>query len=176
MTTGFQEKIVDIEEKANDILERYHPQIIPIDPLEIANAEGIEVISVEFTEEEISGLIDIDGMEKTIFVNHFHHPVRKRFTIAHELGHYFLHLQGIRDGVYVDNSINESFFRKEVYGDTDKQKEREANQFAASLLMPKNWVEAKWKETYDIGEMAKLFNVSSSAMGYRLINLGIIQA
>jgi hypothetical protein len=58
-----------------------------------------------------------------------HHP-RTRFSIAHELGHYFIepHHQNLRRGGKPHPSSSE--FR------TDVQMEREADAFAASLLLP----------------------------------------
>ena len=58
-----------------------------------------------------------------------HHP-RTRFSISHELGHFFIdhHHQSLRRGARPHRSLNE--FR------SARQIEREADAFAASLLMP----------------------------------------
>ena len=52
--------------------------------------------------------------------------------------------------------------------------EREANRFAAELLMPEDLVRAKAARLGpDRGVMAELFQVSAPAMGWRLFNLGL---
>lgn len=88
---------------------------------------------------------------------------RDRFTIAHELGHYFLHyLQPERQGPmsYGRGSRN--------------QAETQANYFAASLLMP----EARFRAAYERlqGDMWKIgdsFGVSPQAAGVRAQVLGL---
>jgi Zn-dependent peptidase ImmA (M78 family) len=60
--------------------------------------------------------------------------------------------------------------------------EREANQFAAALLMPEEWVCREFeKQPFDLGDdealsaMCKRFGVSSQAMSFRLVNLGLLK-
>jgi hypothetical protein len=55
-------------------------------------------------------------------------PGRTRFTVAHECGHYFLHRQKYPAGIHSDEAG--------VDGRAKIQIEREANDFASSLLMP----------------------------------------
>jgi Zn-dependent peptidase ImmA (M78 family) len=59
--------------------------------------------------------------------------------------------------------------------------EREANAFAASILMPEKILIDEIKNQHidlsddnNIQELAKLFNVSVSAMTFRLINLKLL--
>ena len=54
------------------------------------------------------------------------------------------------------------------------QVEKEANNFAASLIMPEALVRRAWDTVKDIEECAKIFNVSVSAMSIRLTRLGLI--
>lgn len=68
----------------------------------------------------------------------------------------------------------------EAAGFADRREEREANQFAAALLMPAEQVIDSWYETdgsaneATIRKIAVRFEVSSLAMKYRLLNLGLI--
>jgi Zn-dependent peptidase ImmA (M78 family) len=99
----------------------------------------------------------------TIGVNLQHHRNRQRYTLAHELGHYMLHKEKNID------IVDTTFFRNQ---ETDSI-EYMANEFAAKLLMP----EDKLKEQIDqgiknIGELAERFEVSASAMKYRIVSLG----
>ena len=83
-------------------------------------------------------------------------PLRDRFTIAHELGHYFLHArQGDRPIVA----------NREC---TNKRAEWEANWFAAALLMPESDVKSAWNNTADVDYIASRFGVSRAAATVRL--------
>lgn len=85
---------------------------------------------------------------------------RKRFTMAHELGHYFLHSR--------QGAVSLKAFRLGT-----SLAEQEANFFAANLLMPeeefkKRWNSSKSKvEAFRIAEMASLFHVSTAAAAAR---------
>lgn len=110
---------------------------------------------------------------------------RRRFTLAHEIGHYCLHSAKSKNG-FVDSQKTMS--RTESYWDSY---ESEANNFAAQLLMPKSLIidegqtiiDAYKRKTGENGiqvhifieAMADKFEVSSKAMEYRLKNLGIIK-
>jgi hypothetical protein len=86
---------------------------------------------------------------------------RERFTIAHELGHYFLHFP--RCGAAM---------AAKRYG--SDRVEWEANWFAAGLLMPSAQFREAW-QTYagDIGKVAALFGVSPRAATIQARNLGL---
>lgn len=119
--------------------------------------------------------------EPLIGYNQTESEVRQRFTIAHELGHLFLHNNGVLDGVYVDRSAEYTIeFRNEVSSSGEVRKEREANAFAAALLMPKSLLLEEIEQHHlnladddSLIVLAKKFNVSVSAMAYRLLNLGL---
>ena len=49
--------------------------------------------------------------------------------------------------------------------------EKEANEFAAELLMPENLVKEKWYECKSVYKMAKYFGVSEIAMSIRAGNV-----
>src|SRR6185312_1358666 len=106
---------------------------------------------------------------------------RRRFTLAHEIGHYCLHLNDVTRE-FVDN--RKTMSRSSSYWD---KYEAEANNFAAQLLMPKNLVldvgssiisqyAEEGQDNPDVKNfihaMAAKLNVSSPAMEYRLISLG----
>ena len=71
-------------------------------------------------------------------------------------------------------------FRDNTSSTGEYLKEREANSFAAALLMPRKSVEEKAAEyNTEIAEdliyaLARDFNVSNQAMQIRLANLGIV--
>lgn len=92
---------------------------------------------------------------------------RKLFTIAHELGH--LLLPGHEDsGVCVSDAI-------ENWSGDLRAKEREANAFAAELLMPAAAIARQVGQREPslglIDEIAKSFKTSLTASGYRFAGL-----
>jgi len=53
------------------------------------------------------------------------------------------------------------------------QSERGANDFAAELLMPSDFVRPAFEKSPSVSALAPTFEVSELAMGYRLLNLGL---
>jgi Zn-dependent peptidase ImmA (M78 family) len=101
---------------------------------------------------------------------------RKRFTIAHELGHLFIHMGYMTDNELWDsfNEYNDSVYYR--YGHSIE--EREANAFAAAFLMPKEeFIIECYKhyngENFDIAQISNVFNVSEEAAFIRGQRLGI---
>lgn len=118
---------------------------------------------------------------------------RRRFTAAHELGHYLLHflprLQAARDGeAYLVQDDSGDTVREEAKPDGDKalslsEMEQQANRFAAELLMPESicrmatdMYTARFRTTPRFLEhhLARDMLVSREAMRWRMRNLGLI--
>ena len=105
-------------------------------------------------------------VEWGIFVNPNARAERRRFTVAHELGHFVLH----RSAQPLFNCDKES-----VHSgiDTLKKIEREADDFASNLLMPGDIlhkrIDGKRIDFHLLGDLAKEFGVSLEAMCIRLI-------
>ncbi|EGQ8008887.1 TPA: ImmA/IrrE family metallo-endopeptidase [Vibrio parahaemolyticus] len=116
---------------------------------------GIQYLPLE---NNISGRLHHDGNRWVINVNSLHHPRRQRFTIAHELGHYFLHRssqQGYEDA---------TFHRGRAYS----EKELEADNFAGALLMPKDEFKDYVRNSSNrIDDIAEYFGTSSVAIKKR---------
>ena len=96
-------------------------------------------------------------------------PLRRfRFTIAHELGHWVCHVLGA-------DRPEPAFCRaKDLAEDADRGVEREANVFAAELLMPEPAVRSAWVELAEIATCAARFDVSPTAMQWRLYGFGLV--
>ena len=165
----------EIELEAERLLDRFGLASEPVDPITVANDLGLKVFNAAFPEEGIHGLIAKRPAVTTIYVNVNDKPARKRFTVAHELGHFVLHLAA-GEGEFIDN---EDTFRTpqdpDSPWDDDRRKEWEANVFASALLMPAALIRQKWVEIEDIDGMASLFQVSRQAMAIRLSSLGLIE-
>lgn len=102
-----------------------------------------------------------------IRVNRHEHKNRQRFTLAHELAHYFLHRDDIGAGLQ-DNALYRSHL-------SDKR-EAEANRLAADILMPWTVIEEKLKQykhlpiSERIDMIANDLGVSTTALNIRLGN------
>lgn len=143
----------------------------------IADFLGLAIVE-ESLDRNISGLVlRSDDEGAAIGVNAAHPWVRQRFTVAHELGHFMLHPGRplILDHVRLNLRDNVSSLG------TDRE-EREANAFAAELLMLRAEVVAEVRRVLDRGEvpsgrfvseLAAGFDVSEQAMEIRLVNLGV---
>lgn len=173
-----------IENQVEHVLEQNMIFEAPVAVEVIAGNEGIKVSYEDFDNvDNISGMLYRDEKQAAIAINSGHHSNRQRFSIAHELGHYFLHTGEL----FVDriDRVNATrHFRNERSSLAVDRKEIEANTFAANLLMPKSFVHAEISKILEekpsitgdelIDKMSVLFEVSSAAMTYRLENLGIL--
>lgn len=118
-----------------------------------------------------AGSHDFDS--SLITVNEFDPVYRQRFTIAHEIGHNVYNHSGVRNRI-----TNDQNFDDEDKSYVDVLIERQANDFASKLLMPKQLLLDVKKHLEDMNEirnkkqeitkLAEKFNVSYIAMEYRL--------
>lgn len=98
-----------------------------------------------------------------IAISPFQSEQRKSFTIAHELGHLFLHM-GFGTDINLWKQQNQAVYRR--FGTTEQ--EYQANEFAASLLMPENQYKQvldrfTQNDCVDMSKVAEYFKVSISA-------------
>ena len=174
------------EAKAQEMLEKANAMTRPVDLKPILDKLKLE-LRLNPMADVYSGYLAID--KRVIVINRSHSPVRRRFTIAHEIGHYDLHRRK-RDvaEVFVDRTDyfrdeqEEVYFRSSQFGAADLRMEVEANAYAAGLLMPEKLLEQYLEQNAGkidltkpegIKRIAQAFNVSRLAMGYRLSNLGL---
>jgi Zn-dependent peptidase ImmA (M78 family) len=153
----------------NTVWARHEPDdLIPVDPVYIAEALGINVFVADL-EHDVSGmLMKAPGEDAVIYLKRGHSRNRQRFTCAHELGHY---VRATDNGNPETLSIVEHRSLLAQAG-TDTE-EIYANKFAAALLMPAHIVRARWAAVAQPASLAAEFGVSTDAMNYRLINLGL---
>jgi len=93
---------------------------------------------------------------------------QKKFTIAHELGHFFN--SGKKNGSYFCSGLDIRGIKQDITAEVD------ANDFAAELLMPEDWF-VRFTKGRMIGkkllsEIAEYFNISLSAAALRYAEIG----
>lgn len=169
-----------IKKEADAILLKWGVNSLPIKIEDLAKRSGVQVSPYNF-EEEISGVLVIQNGEGVIGYNQSESRVRRRFTIAHELGHYILHRE--QSSMFMDKGFN-AIFRSVNSGLSEATQilEREANTFAAYILMPDHLLKHEINQIgFDLGSedeiknLAKIFDVSSQAMYYRILNSGLLK-
>lgn len=142
---------------------REHQNKLPVPVVKIANALGVKVFTVPNWPSDLSGMVrknEASAGGFDIFVNDAHPPVRRRFTIAHEIAHIVLHPHLIGDGI-TDDALLRSGLSNTV--------EAQANKLAADILMPRHKLDEMMRQgVTGVKELASQFNVSEQAMAIRL--------
>ena len=149
--------------RAHELRESYHAVFggnelpVPVESI----AEDLLGLAVEVRDD-----LPVSGMllpsERRIVVRSDESDPRRRFTIAHELGHWVCQCQ--------EGEMRPVYCRAEEIGVDPEAKalEREANIFAANLVMPESAVRSAAGRNH--------FGVSEEAFAWRLYNLGLTEA
>lgn len=110
--------------------------------------------------EKVSGILvrcrEVDADYTVIGFNENHHWHRRRFTIAHEIGH--LLLGHVCTGVQESKSHNE----------------KEADTFAGELLIPTALIKKDYAKHADLKKLSELYRVSPTAMTIKLMEARVI--
>jgi len=156
-----------------ELLQKYRVRGPAVPVENIAHEEGASIVIRQFNN-EISGLLLRQNGFSIIAVEKKQPPTRRRFTIAHELGHMMLH-EGKE--VRVDTAFRVNL-RSPESSTAEDVEEIESNAFAASLLMPESFLKNDLSGfVFDIDDeahiqsLAKRYQVSTQAMTLRLVNL-----
>ncbi len=162
--------LLEAEAEAERVIRQFGITSLPVCPFTIAQKSDISVHSRDSTEPGVSGFLMRVGSAFAIFhASHIANEGFIRFTIAHELGHFFLpgHPELLfpnGDGIHQSRSGFISHVKEE----------RQADQFAASLLMPRALV----KKAIDragtgftaIESLAELCKTSITSTAIRYVN------
>lgn len=114
----------------------------------------LAVIKTDFGK-KISGILVMVGNQPTIGFNENDCWYRRRFTIGHEIGHL---LMGHTCEGSASNNIHE----------------QEANQFAAELLVPLEFIKKDFLKTKNIPDLSKKYAVSQEALCRHMIECNLI--
>jgi Zn-dependent peptidase ImmA (M78 family) len=197
--------LLAVENIAQDVLRKLSYDLdslkLPIDIEKIIAIYSIPVIEKELTQ-GLSGavIINENSNKAGIVINKIEHYNRKRFTLAHELGHFISYTRQNKTGIFQDyfecsdllSGFVENKYDKNLSIAGRPQQPRNdiskigkdleeifANRFAAAVLMPKNLVELElhrmqnFEDNFErnIQKIAKKFGVSETAMRFRLLNI-----
>jgi len=132
MTRITRSRQLAIKKKAREVARETGFLELPVDPAIIAEKKDITLQGWEASKPGLSGFLMIQGGQVGIgYSTAIQNNGFKNFTIAHELGHY--HLEGHIDFLIKEDSP--CHFSKSGFV-SDLKHEREADLFAAELLMP----------------------------------------
>ncbi len=154
-----------IDAEINNYADNIRNSLCSSIPINVFTICGNLNICIQEENIKSEGYLICENGKSTIIVKKSSDYHRKTFSIAHELGHFFLpeHSKSIFGCTYEDMSFK-----------TKKGLEIEANKFASQLLMPKQFIKEEIKGDIDLNficEEATKFNVSLSAMAIRLTQL-----
>lgn len=117
---------------AEQVIRDRNITVLPVDPFAIARDLGIDVMAKPAMSAGVSGsLLRVGNSFAIAYATHISNTGFQRFSISHELGHYFL--PGHIDAVFVDGDLHES---RAGFASGNRY-ELEADHFAAALLMPR---------------------------------------
>lgn len=170
--------------RSKEILAKLNYTVAPFDPFEIAKRMGVRVV-MDLDWQKIrdikDGQISIQDGEPIIWINPLRPENRRKFTLAHELGHL---VYDVLPNIEKYQDPNNNSFKEHYRNENTSPKETRANKFAGGLLMPifaiheavdkiHNEDAGADKDKY-IDGLASIFEVSRQAMIVRLKSLGII--
>lgn len=137
----------------------------PVDPVFIAQQLDMKVYEMALDAEVSGAIVKERGKAPVIVVSNSDSNTRKRFSVAHEIGHYVLQLSS-SEGNY--DEYEHVDFRDNCSRNKTNKIEVFCNYFAAYLLMPTEEVHRLARQNKNIYEMSSYFDVSGEAMKHRL--------
>ncbi len=166
---NFKLRPLDPEDYTPEEIARYTRKLLNIDAYEpiidifnLLECSGIVVVEMDNVSEKFDGVSFFsDKGTPMIIINKSFPNDRKRFTLAHELGHILMHISG-------------DFPTPEHR--TEKQKENEANRFASEFLMPENAIKNSLRGLglYDLAPLKKRWRTSKASIIMRAKDLKCI--
>ncbi len=159
-------KPAEIDARAEQLLVRIFGSLgsvrLPVDMNKVASICNLTIRQGDFADDDVEGALD--RSKRVIFLDRNISPADKRFVAAHEVAHLNLH----------DNVNTDLFHRSLLDHPGQNDREDQANQFAAALLIPRKPLEMFWKTNKDIDILAHIFGVSENIMRSRLERLKLL--
>ncbi|MBE0446676.1 MAG: ImmA/IrrE family metallo-endopeptidase [Actinobacteria bacterium] len=144
--------------QAYNIIEEFRITDPPVDVREIAKRLGIEIIEIS-TDSWFYGMLTRYDESLYMVINKMMPETRKRFAIAHEIGHYQLHSHDLS---YQQSPIKEHYHR-------------EADVFALELCIPTPFIRREANNWFnDHKFLAGLFDISETLVIKKMEELDLI--
>ncbi|NSW83105.1 MAG: ImmA/IrrE family metallo-endopeptidase [Syntrophothermus sp.] len=153
---------------ARELLQLLNIDSVPVDPFQICKHFNIEVCYEPLRQCEAVLLIQ-SGAKKIILSDSTPYHLRQKFSLAHELGHYYMpHHELLIIGCSASDLMT-------FESNPSTMQEWEANVFASELLMPHHHI-AKDAKAYEysaesVKEIADKYEVSITAAAVRLLQV-----
>jgi len=142
-----------IRKEVNNLLKTCSINEGPVNLATIIRTLGITAEKIHLPDKENFDAV-IESEDKILVFNSSQPYVRRRFSIAHEIGHLILGHKGCQKFDMNSKDPNEV----------------ESNIFSAELLMPFEWIKADLKKGLNVNDIAEKYKVSEEAVGWRLFN------
>jgi Zn-dependent peptidase ImmA (M78 family) len=141
---------------------------LPVDPVRIAQSLGIQVFDEKLPDSVSGAIVNSKKIGTVILLSQSDTSNRKRFSCAHEIGHFVRKTNKLEsfDYEYVD-------YRGALASEGRDVDEIYANEFAASLLMPEQTIRKFHEEGKSPSDLMAVYKVSNDAIVYRLKHLGL---
>lgn len=156
-----------VKAMAQKVLKECGASALPVDLKRIVEMKGYVYMEVETFPDEVSALFIAKDGKNYALVNARHHAHRRRFSLAHELGHILLNHVGEDLEEMPSIDAPPESMRHYAAGDS---REKEANIFASALLMPIDMLKKEYAKGADIDKLAAIFAVSQQAMTIAVMN------
>lgn len=164
----------ELSELAAFYVDTYCSQAMAVDPVMIAKGLGLPFTANDYGG-HFDGYLEYFGRSFHVFLHlnegdHLYSP-RVRFSFAHELGHYLIdtHRRALMEPG-IGGHGSQGVFASDI------ETEREADYFAACLLMPDKWfcmdVQGRRFNATLINEVSRKYNVSFTAAIMRFMDVG----
>ena len=153
----------DIRRQATRLLDSAGVSHEPVSLRDVVSALNLELVGKTREPFTSEAALEPLGDGRAIVLNGPDDSGRRRFTIAHEIGHFVLYPERCRS-------------ERGGVDEAGRREEREADTFAAELLMPEHLVrEAVREQGLDVARLADRFEVNRKAMQSRLRHLGLAE-
>lgn len=151
-----------IQTLAKEIKQTFSPQVVT-DVYSICEQMGIDIVEAPI---KADAYLKCEDGSSYIVLKESLNAKRKKFTIAHELGHFYIPWHS---ELMFGCDIKEMDFKNDY-----RPREKEANMFAAELLMPTEEFQKFFSREISyamVSELANVFDVSFQASLNRCIDL-----